>query len=142
VANRSANTVSVLLGNGDGTFQSANDYDVGIDPLCVAVGDFNGDNRKDLAVANAAIFDDPPNVSVLLAKNNGPTFPSPVNYVAGTSPRSIAINDLNVDGKLDLAVANYGAFDTNGQFVGSSISVMLGNGNGTFQAPVNYSSAS
>src|SRR5438093_5879916 len=52
VVNRSNNTVSVLLGNGDGTFQAARNFPVGSGPTSVAVGDFNGDRRLDLAVAN------------------------------------------------------------------------------------------
>src|SRR3989442_1265970 len=114
VANRTSANVSVLLGNGNGTFQAAVNYDVGVDPLSVAVGDFNGDGKPDLAVANAALFDDPPSVSVLLGSTNG-TFQAAVNYAAGASPRSVAVGDFNGDGKADLAVGNYGSF-VNGQF--------------------------
>src|SRR5262245_40094946 len=137
VANRVSANVSVLLGNGNGTFQDPVSYDVGTDPLFVAVGDFNGDGKPDLAVANSALFDETqPSVSILLNNGNG-TFQAAVNYGAGMSPRSIAVGDFNSDGKLDLAVANYGGFGS-GQFAGSSVSVWLGNGNGTFQTPVDY----
>src|SRR5438309_9763092 len=54
VANYNDNTISVLLGNGDGTFQPARTFGVGINPQSVAVGDFNGDGRLDLAVANGS----------------------------------------------------------------------------------------
>ncbi|PYI83116.1 MAG: hypothetical protein DME26_15695, partial [Verrucomicrobia bacterium] len=137
VANRVSANVSVLLGNGNGTFQVATNFAAGVDPLSIAVGDFNGDGKPDLAVANAALFDDPPSISVLLGNGNG-TFQAAVNYAAGASPRSVAVGDFNGDGKVDLAVANYGSF-VNGQFTGSTTSVLLGNGDGTFQPPLNYS---
>jgi len=138
VANRVTQDVSVLYGNGDITFQTASSYIVGVDPLGLGTGDFNGDKKRDLAVANADLFGDSSasSVSVLLARNNG-GYNNAVNYVAGTSPRSIAVGDFSGDGKLDLAVANYGAF-VGSTFSGSSVSVMLGNGNGTFKASVNY----
>src|SRR5215831_15948926 len=60
VANGNSNNVSVLLGNGDGTFQAAVNFDAGGGPVSVAVGDFNGDGVQDLAVANIGSF----NVSV------------------------------------------------------------------------------
>ena len=64
VANYNSNNVSVLLGNGDGSFQAAQDFGAGSNPYSVAVGDFNGDDKPDLAVANGR------NVSVLI--NNTP----------------------------------------------------------------------
>src|SRR5437773_11481852 len=111
---------SVLLGNGDGTFQSAINYDAGKDPVSVAVGDFNGDGKPDLAVVSSGST----NVAVLLGKGDG-TFQSAVNYDTGTSPNSVAVGDFNGDGKLDLVVG------------GSTVSVLLGNGDGTFQPAVN-----
>ena len=69
------------------------------------------------------------NVSVLLNSGIG-TFGAAVNYGAGLTPTSVAIGDLNGDGKPDLVVANN---------QGNSVSVLLGNGNGTFAAAVNYS---
>ena len=79
VANCDSNNVSVLLGNGNGTFQAAVNYAAGTYPSSVAVGDFNGDGKADLAVANCASN----NVSVLLGNGNG-TFQAAVNYGAGT----------------------------------------------------------
>src|SRR5881396_3523331 len=67
VANYNDNTVSVLLGNGDGTFQPARTFGVGTNPQSVAVGDFNGDGKLDLAVANAGAN----TVSVLLGNGDG-----------------------------------------------------------------------
>jgi hypothetical protein len=105
VANLSSNDVSVLLGNGDGTFLAAVNYAVGAHPDSVAAADFNGDGNPDLATANALGR----NLSVLLGNGDG-TFQAAVNYAVGTAssnPRSIAVGDFNSDGKPDLAVANY-----------------------------------
>jgi predicted NUDIX family NTP pyrophosphohydrolase len=66
VANYRSNNVSVLLGNGDGTFQAARNFAAGSGPISVAVGEFNGDSLPDLAVAN----DDSNDVSILI--NNTP----------------------------------------------------------------------
>jgi hypothetical protein len=117
--NDSGNSVSVLLGNGDGTFQAPRTYGVGQAPVGIAVADFNGDGRLDLAVANQLTN----NVSVLLGNGDG-TFRPPVNYPAGSLAREVAAGDLNGDGKIDLVVANQGA---------NTVSVLLGNGDGTFR---------
>jgi hypothetical protein len=110
-------TVSVLLGNGDGTFQAAQSFPAGTAPNSVAVGDFNGDGKPDLAVANLYSG----TVSVLLGNGDG-TFLPAVTDAAGVHPSSVAVGDFNGDGILDLAVAGYGG-----------VRVLLGNGNGTFQ---------
>jgi hypothetical protein len=123
VANNGSNNVSILLGNGDGTFQAAVDYGAGTEPWSVAVGDFNGDGKLDLVVANEG-----GNVSILLGNGDG-TFQAAVNYGAESEPTSVAVGDFNGDGKLDLAVANYGS---------SNVSILLGNGDGTFKTAVNY----
>jgi hypothetical protein len=128
VANNNSNqsgTVSVLLGNGDGTFQPHVDYPVGMGPYSVAVGDFNRDGKLDLVVANYPfVF----TVSVLLGNGDG-TFQPQVTYPVGRQPISVAVADLNGDGKLDLAVAD---------FTDGFVSVLLGNGDGTFQPSVEY----
>jgi Big-like domain-containing protein/VCBS repeat protein len=130
VANYVGNTVSVLLGNGDGTFQAAVNYPAGggssrqcCDPFWVTVGDFNGDGKPDLAVANNSSND----VSVLLGSGDG-TFQEQVRYAVGPDPGFVTVGDFNGDGELDL-VANGGSSD---------VSVLLGNGDGTFQSAVNY----
>jgi VCBS repeat protein/flagellar hook capping protein FlgD len=99
-------TVSVLLGNGDGTFRPKTDFETGGNPSSVAVGDLNGDRQPDLAVANWGSF----TVSVLLAKGDG-SFAPKADFGTGIEPRSVAIEDLNGDGWADLAVAN-GASNT------------------------------
>jgi hypothetical protein len=106
-------------------FAAPTSYPVGTSPAAIAVGDFNGDGKVDIAVANSGSDD----VSILLGNGDG-TFQPAVNYSAGNSPTDIAVGDFNGDGKLDLAVFQSGA---NGGTV--SVSILLGNGDGTFQAP-------
>jgi hypothetical protein len=119
--------VSVLLGNGNGSFQPAGRFAAGIHPFSMAVGDFNGDRIPDLAVISGT------GLGVLLGNGDG-TFQAAQNYAAGSNPRSVAVGDFNGDGTLDLAVANSGE-----QFgTGSGVSVLLGNGDGTFQTVKHY----
>jgi hypothetical protein len=124
-------TISILLGNGDGTFQTALNFNSGgAEPSKLAVGDFNADGKLDLAVANYG-GGGANNVSVLLGNGDG-TFKPAVSYMTGPMPSSVAAADFNGDGKLDLAVTN------NGGLNGSTVSVLLGKGDGTFNAAVNY----
>jgi hypothetical protein len=129
-----ANSVSVLLGNGNGTFHSAVNFAAGSYPVSVAVADVNGDGRPDLVVANETTT-----VSVLLGNGNG-TFQSPVSYTVGLSPTSVAVADVNGDGHPDLVTANSGS--SYSPRVGKTVSVLLGNGNGTFQAAQNFTTDS
>jgi hypothetical protein len=128
VANNRDGNVSVLLGKGDGTFGAAVNYGAGTGPNSVIAGDFNGDGRMDLAVSNAQSN----NVSILLGNGNG-TFQAAVNYAAGTTPRQVISGDFNGDGKIDLAVADQ-ANDSRGL----KVSVLIGNGDGTFRPSVGY----
>ena len=90
----------------------------------VAVGDFNGDARPDVVVANYYLG----SVTIFLCNANG-TLTQGSSFAVVSTPDAIAVGDFNQDGRLDLAVAN--------QF-GANISILLGNGNGTFIAAVNY----
>ncbi|PYO59002.1 MAG: hypothetical protein DMD83_01065, partial [Candidatus Rokuibacteriota bacterium] len=120
-----SDSVSVLLGNGDGTFQPARTFAVGAHPTSVAMGDFNRDGMLDLAVASQTSS----TVSVLLGNGDG-TFRAPLTLTAGTNPTGVAVGDFDGDGALDLAVANYGS---------ANVSVLPGNGDGTFRPAVNVS---
>jgi len=119
------NYISVLLGNGDGTLQTANTLPyAGNSPYSIAIADFNGDGKPDLAVANLG-----GNVSVLFGNGDG-TFQPAINYAAGSGPRWVAVADLNGDGIPDLIVASLND---------NALNVLFGTGDGTFQPAVQYS---
>ena len=124
VANSGHNTVSILLGNGDGTFQPRMTFATGQNPRWLTGGDFNGDGKLDLAVAN---FTDN-TVSILLGNGDG-TFQPQTTLALGTAPISLLTADFNRDGNLDLAVANSGD---------NTVSILLGNGDGTFQPQMTF----
>src|SRR5262249_53530152 len=100
VANTYSNTVSVLLGNGNGTFQTKVDYGTELNPVAVALGDL-GNGKMDLVVANNVAN----TVSTLFGNGDG-TFQSKFDYGVGSSPQSVAIADLTNDGQPDIVTAN------------------------------------
>ncbi|MBV5303674.1 MAG: VCBS repeat-containing protein, partial [Chlorobium sp.] len=123
-ANQGSNTVSVLTGKVDGTFNTQVTYATGSGPYSVTTGDVNGDNKLDLLVANSGSN----TVSVLTGKVDG-TFNAQVTYATGSYPISVTTGDVNGDNKLDLLVAN---------FMSNSVSVLTGNSNGTFNPQATY----
>ena len=124
VTANSANTVSVLLGNGDGSFAAMTDFAVGVAPRAVAVADLNRDGKQDLVTANA----DANAVSVLLGNGHG-SFAAKADFAVGVAPRAVAVGDFNGDGNKDLVTANGGA---GAPAYGTKASVLLGNGAGRF----------
>ena len=127
VAEFNSNSIVILLGNGNGTFRRFFQSDVGDRPASIATGDFNGDGKLDLAIANA----NSNSVSILRGVGNG-TFQPALDFAAGQLPAFVVSGDFNQDGKLDLAVANATGFST------STVSILLGNGNGSFQRPLAF----
>jgi len=127
-------TLSILLGNGDGTFQPAitSAYST-FSARSMAVGDFNGDGKLDLAVANGPSG----TVSVMLGNGDG-TFQPAALYNIGSSADFVAVADFNNDNKLDLLVSTGGGEGTSNPTSGS-IAILLGKGDGTFQAAINTS---
>jgi len=138
VANSQSGTLSVLLGNGDGTFQTAVSYGSGGSfTTSVVAGDVNGDGKLDLVVTNASNA-----VGVLLGNGDG-TFQPAVTYGSGGYfPEMAAIADLNGDGKPDIAVVDCGRFTGCGGGGNGAAAVLLGNGDGTFQAATSYDAGS
>ena len=132
ITNEAWNTVSVRLGNGDGSFTAAPDVGVGQLPVSAVVTDFNADGKPDLAVANSSSN----NVSVRLGDGAG-NFTAAPDVGVRRYPSSVALGDFNGDAKPDLAIANYGGERRPGDGLdgeGSIISVRLGDGAGGFTA--------
>jgi hypothetical protein len=120
VANSASASVSILLGNGDGSFQAPLIFAAGDTPRSVAVGDFDGDGKLDVAAADLTA------VSILLGNGDGTLQPA-ISVQAGPGPSFVAVGDINVDNIQDLVVVG-----TN------SVSALLGNGDGTFGTPLTF----
>jgi hypothetical protein len=134
VANHDNGTISVFLGNGDGTFQAQTAYASGTGPHSLRIDDLDGDGHADIVNVNDASND----VSVFLGDGAG-NFAAAVKYATRATPKGVAIADVNGDGNLDILAAtingNYPSLIHPG---GDSVSVLLGNGGGTFEAKADY----
>src|SRR4051794_37520256 len=117
VSNRGDDNVSVLRGNGSGSFGAAHDYKAGPSPLGLLVGDWNNDGRRDLAAANQAT---PGGVSILLNTGNGL---SKHTYPAGAGSSYVLAGKFTADQRPDLAVSNLD---------GNTVSILRGRAGGTF----------
>jgi hypothetical protein len=133
LAGSNANAASVMLGNGDGTFRPKTDFPIGFQTQALAAGDFNSDGRMDLMVTLNT-----PQLSLALLTGTGTgTFNAPTFFpnTSGFDSPAIAAPDLNGDGRLDLVVMHNIECFIAPCTSARSITVLLGNGDGTFQTP-------
>src|SRR5579864_8961534 len=134
VTNQPDNTVSILLGRGDGTFQAHVDYPTDSNPRGVWIGDLNHDGKADVVVVDEICGASACNsgfISVLMGNGDG-TVQGQKEYPTDVSPLNLAVADVNGDGKLDVVTTNFYPLS-----LGNDVSVLLGNGDGTFQLPTN-----
>jgi hypothetical protein len=124
VTNLGTNSVSILLGSGNGAFGAPGTFAVGSTPTSLAVGDFNGDGKQDLAVANLGS-----NTAGIYLGNGAGGFALSVNVRVGDGPYSVTVGDFNGDGKPDVATAN---------FTSNNVSIALGDGTGHFGAATGF----
>ena len=122
--NSSANTVSILINNGDGTFRPHMDFATGPGPTGLAAVDWNKDGKMDLVVSNGGA-DAAHSVSILLGNGDG-TFQAHQDIAGAPSPNSIAAGDFNGDGNPDIATSSNNPVN--------AVHVSLGNGKGGVKA--------
>ena len=127
-SNISPGNVSLLFGNGDGTFQAARNFFAGYRPTAISSADFNNDGKADILVGNFG------GSLQLLTGTGGGIFSAPVPNPIVASVTSIALGDFNRDGSIDIAAA--------GIHTNEGINVLLGHGNGSFSTPVVYPAGS
>ena len=125
-ANWNGPSVSILLGQSDGTFGPKTDFPLQESPAVLVTRDFNGDGKIDVAVAGHS------GVTVLPGNGDG-TLGTAVTYPSANAPTSFSVSDFNHDGKQDLVIAG-ACGDTCG-----FVSVLLGKGDGSFQAGTDFS---
>lgn len=119
--------LAVLLGKGHGKFQNPVTYDAGYRPSIVALGDFNSDGNLDVAVVNSYGLD------VLLGNGDGTLSRAKFYSTGAYLPTWVVVADFNGDGILDLGVSNISNTGPD------SVAVLLGNGDGTFRKPRQFS---
>jgi FG-GAP-like repeat/Bacterial Ig-like domain (group 3) len=124
----SVSSMGVLLGNGDGTFQSVVTYPTGVFTSGILIADFNQDGIPDIAAMSQGSGNDG-DVSIFIGNGDG-TFQNPIVNNLGIFPVAIVTGDFDRDGALDIASIDYFA---------ASVYISLGNGDGTFKFPVPYS---
>jgi FG-GAP-like repeat/PASTA domain len=129
-ANTKGNNISVFLGEGDGSIEARVDYPIGLSPLSVAIADLNMDTALDIAVVTQADGAANGFVWVLLNRLDG-SFQPRVRYSGGPGASSLAIGDLNADGKPDLVTARHTSW-------ADRASVFLNNGDGSFKHRRSY----
>jgi hypothetical protein len=124
----SSRSVAVLIGNGDGTFQAPMIIGTTDRPTDATTALMNDDPHPDLVIT---LESGGSRVAVLLNNGDG-TFADPVTYATGTAPQRVAAGDVNGDGMADIITSNGSGNPANG------VSVLLGNGDGTLEANVDY----
>lgn len=120
----------IFLGNGDGTFLASGSYSSGADTSGITLYDINGDGKLDALNGNYTSA----KLHVSFGNGDG-TFAAPSSYSttlgAANAYRNVALGDINGDGKVDAVIPGYG---------GNAVSILYGNGNGTFKSPVSIAS--
>ncbi|CAN5679616.1 hypothetical protein BH10BDE1_BH10BDE1_17310 [soil metagenome] len=125
VANNSSSNVSVLVGNGDGTFRSPVEYPTGYGPVAIRAGDFNADGKQDVAVVNSIDG----TISILIGNGDG-SLRLNNDFSCGTTPLGLVTGDFNGDGRIDLATANG---------TSTGFTVLTGSGTGQFNSQTVFS---